>query len=568
MSETNLEKLTPPKSLSVEQRATVFEHVYRRLAVHRNNTERWVNAETYSSFQGDAEDLSADFVREMNKWANELLRDVWTACEEPGSECPIVDPLTDTSIRGLAALPPPDDLSHLLNTVLLLHITSTKHYSAHTRAFLFSLGALDEAAASATLQDPAHALADAEAHAQDAQSAQARQNRTWRAIGVGGAALAGGVLVGVTGGLAAPLVGAGLSAVLGTLGLGGSAAGLLATGLASSSAVCGTLFGMYGAKEGAEMVARHTKDVADFAIVPVREPKKTLAVRVCVSGWLRDRGDVTEPWIVFDDSEDTFALQWEVEALRRLSSALGDLVKSHAIKYVKSEIIKRTFLAALFASLSPIALLKIGQIIDNPWANAKALALKTGKVLGVLLAAGAFGTRPVTLTGYSLGALVVLAALEHLATLSPVQTAHVVQDVFLMGTPAPAGADSFPWARARRVVAGRFVNAYTDAEADYVLAFLSRVSFGAAAAGAWGVAGLQPVAVAGIENVKCEGVEGHVAWRGLVGRCLANCGARGVSVEAAETQEETVGKLIMREIEDGQKNLGPTNAQETEINTN
>jgi len=39
----------------------------------------------------------------------------------------------------------------------------------------------------------------------------------------------GGVLVGVTGGLAAPLVGAGLGTVLGAVGVGSTAAGALAT---------------------------------------------------------------------------------------------------------------------------------------------------------------------------------------------------------------------------------------------------------------------------------------------------------------------------------------------------
>ena len=212
---------------------------------------------------------------------------------------------------------------------------------------MLTLGPLDEAAALATLKDPSHATSNsndlnvnAESHTQSAKNAQAQKNKIWRRVGITGAAIAGGVLVGVTGGLAAPLVGAGVTTILGALGVGGSAAGVLAAGLASSSAVCGALFGVYGAKEGADMVARHTKDVADLAIVPVRQPKDTLAVRVCVSGWLNDRGDVTAPWTIFDDSEDTFALQWEVEALQKLSTALGDLIKSHAFKYVKIQIVR------------------------------------------------------------------------------------------------------------------------------------------------------------------------------------------------------------------------------------
>ena len=223
--------------------------------------------------------------------------------------------------------------------------------------------------------------------------------------------------------------------------------------------------------------------------------------------------------------------------------------------------LKHTFLAALYAALTPIAFLKLGNLIDNPWANAKALALKTGRVLGELLAGGTFGARPVSLYGYSLGALVILTALDHLSALPAKQTAHVVQDVFLMGTPAPA--DDAAWTRARRVVAGRLVNLYTDAETDYVLAFLSRVSF-SAATGKFGVAGLQPVMVPGVENMRCEDVEGHVKWRGVVGRCLEMCEARGVRSEEARRQEEEVGERIGREIELAQSSATPESEKEAE----
>jgi F0F1-type ATP synthase assembly protein I len=200
-------------------------------------------------------------------------------------ERPTIDSLAETSTRDLAPLPDRSIVVRFLNTVLLLHITSSKQYSAQARAFLleFSNDDLDETAATAILKDPKHALEDAEKYAQNAKDEQAKTNRVWRAVGVGSAAVVGGVLVGVTGGLAAPLVGAGVSSLLGILGLGGSAAGILAAGLAGSSAVCGALFGVYGAKSGAEMIARHTKEVADLAIVPVRDPKETLAVRICVS---------------------------------------------------------------------------------------------------------------------------------------------------------------------------------------------------------------------------------------------------------------------------------------------
>lgn len=173
------------------------------------------------------------------------------------AEKPTIDAWTDSSLRDLPPLPDEAIVTRFLNTVLLLHITSTKHYSAHARAFLlaFSSGTLDEAAATHTLKNPKEALKDAEKHAEDAKNKQAKSNKVWRAVGMGSAAVVGGVLVGVTGGLAAPLVGAGISTVFGILGVGGSAAGVLAAGLAGSSAVCGCLFGAYGAKSGYQMIS-------------------------------------------------------------------------------------------------------------------------------------------------------------------------------------------------------------------------------------------------------------------------------------------------------------------------
>lgn len=131
-------------------------------------------------------------------------------------------------------------------------------------------------------------------------------------IGMGLGAIAGGVLIGVTGGLAAPLIGAGVTTILGWVGLGGTAAGLFASGLAGSSIICGALFGAYGAQSVSGMVERHTREIRDLAVVPVGDhgENDTLAVRLCVSGWLEDNRDVVRPWEVLKDGGDTFALQW------------------------------------------------------------------------------------------------------------------------------------------------------------------------------------------------------------------------------------------------------------------
>jgi len=212
-------------------------------------------------------------------------------------------------------------MSKILSTILFLDITISKQYSARTRAFLSTLGSLDETAISSTLKNPEHAIEEAKKQTESTRSEYADRGKALRVAGVGLGAIAGGILVGVTGGLAAPLVGAGVTAIFSFFGLGGSILGLLASGIAGSSVVCGALFGVYGANSTANMVERHTREVSDLALVPVRKSREgydTLGVRLCVTGWLGDKSDVTAPWTIFN-GDDTFALQW-VRQIRQSSS--------------------------------------------------------------------------------------------------------------------------------------------------------------------------------------------------------------------------------------------------------
>ncbi|KAI0341665.1 DUF726-domain-containing protein [Trametopsis cervina] len=538
-SEGDLTKVIPPTELHEPELQSFFQYFLRRIASHRNKAEMFAQNEHALS---SARDLESQRIQEaqsaeLNNWAQALLENAWAACQEPGGgKCPKLTPVTDTSTAGLPPLPSEKQIKQLLHTILFIHLTTSKAYHAHTRAFLSTFGPLDEDAIAATLKNPEHAVreVDRKSKTDQAKEEQAERNKTLRRVGLGLAAVGGGVLVGMTGGLAAPFVGAGVTTVLGWVGVGGTAAGMLASGLAGSSVVCGALFGAYGSKKSAEMVSRYIKEVEDLAIVPVREPRETLAVRLCVSGWLESSEDVSAPWTVLG-GEDTFALQWEVEALMNLSNALYNLVRSQAMQYLKSQIIKQTIFAALAAALSPTAWLKIGQIIDNPWMTAKARASKTARVLGVLIAERVLGNRPITLVGYSLGGQVIFEALQYLATLPPEQTAGLVQDVFLFGAPVPA--DESAWASVRRVVSGRLVNGYSTN--DYILAVLARAS-----GVSWGVSGLKAVEVQGVENVECKEVDGHLKWRGMVGRCLQQAGAPGVQDDQVEAQLKNKEKQI------------------------
>ncbi|THH13932.1 hypothetical protein EW146_g6330, partial [Bondarzewia mesenterica] len=111
---------------------------------------------------------------------------------------------------------------------------------------------------------------------------------------------------------------------------------------------------------------------------------------------------------------------------------------------------------------------------------------------------------------------------------------------YLFGAPVPT--ETRTWSAVRRVVAGRLVNGY--AADDYVLAVLSRASDAR-----WEVAGLQEVDVQGVENVLCDGVDGHLKWRGMVGKCLEACGAPGINKERVERQMRSVAKDIGKAVD-------------------
>lgn len=72
-----LTKVIPPEGLDESQRLAAFNHFFRRLASHRDAFELYALADV-SLFQ------SAEQTSIIDKWAQELLRNAWAACQEPG----------------------------------------------------------------------------------------------------------------------------------------------------------------------------------------------------------------------------------------------------------------------------------------------------------------------------------------------------------------------------------------------------------------------------------------------------------------------------------------------------
>ncbi|KAI0166232.1 DUF726-domain-containing protein [Xylariaceae sp. FL1272] len=450
----------------------------------------------------------------------------------------------------------------ILHSVLLLML-SLEHYNAYSRILLLRLAVslgLSIKVLSEEERKVAHGLLAAakQMSAEEETKQRADDNRTARRWKMGAAGVAGAALIGITGGLAAPLLAAGVGSVLGGIGLGATATAGYLGALAGSSVLVGGLFGAYGARMSTAAMDQYTRDVEDFAFVPIRESKDQttvhrLRVAIGVSGWLSDESEVTSPWKVIGDSQEAFALRFEVESLKRLGNSLRALITSVAWKVAKSEIIKRTVFAALMAGLWPLSLTNAGKIIDNPWMVANQRAQKAGEVLAEALINKAQGERPVSLVGYSLGAKVIYVCLQQLARR---KAFGLVENVVLCGAPTPS--NSADWRRIRSVVSGRVVNAYSTQ--DYILAFLYRSS-----SIQFGVAGLHPIAVKGVENINASDlVEGHTLYRHATGPILGHLGFEDIDVNELTNEKRRLHEQEKHEREQRENAENTAQGAETE----
>jgi hypothetical protein len=361
----------------------------------------------------------------------------------------------------------------------------------------------------------------ADAEAQRRKEANA-SSRFWK---VGLASVAGAAVIGVTGGLAAPVVAGAIGGLMGTVGLGGVASFLGIFWM--NGALVGTLFGAFGGRMTGEMVDQYAREVEDFKFIPLREEwgrnlrrgeegneGRRLKVVIGVNGWLTSREDVTKPWRGLGDESEVFALRYEMDRLLNLGQGMQGLVGSYAWSMVKSEILKRTVLATLWSALWPAYMLSVASSLDNPFSLAKNRSEKAGRILADALINKVQGERPVTLIGYSLGARVIYSCLR---TLAERRAFGLVEDVVFIGAPVPSDSDN--WQIMRSVVSGKMFNVYS--ENDYILAFLYRTT-----SMQLGIAGLQEIKdIEGVENLNLtEEVQGHLRYAGLIGNILVRCG--------------------------------------------
>ncbi|KAG6647104.1 hypothetical protein CIPAW_07G055900 [Carya illinoinensis] len=335
----------------------------------------------------------------------------------------------------------------------------------------------------------------------------------WKRGGIiGAAAVTGGALMAITGGLAAPAIAAGLGALaptLGTLipviGASGFAAAASAAGTVAGSVAVAASFGAAGAGLTGSKMARRVGSVDEFEFKAIGENhlQGRLAVGILVSGFVFDEEDFVRPWEGLNDNLERYALQWESKNLIAVSTAIQDWLTSRLALELMKQGAMMTVLSTLLTALAwPAVLLAATDFIDSKWTIAVDRSDKAGKLLAEVLLSGLQGNRPVTLIGYSLGARAIFKCLQCLAETE--HDAELIERVVLLG--APISIQDENWEAVRKMVAGRFVNAYS--KNDWMLGVAFRASLLTQ-----GLAGIQPINVPGIENVDITDlIEGHSSY--------------------------------------------------------
>lgn len=150
-----------------------------------------------------------------------------------------------------------------------------------------------------------------------------KRQRNRRLAMMGLATVGGSLVIGLSAGLLAPLIGAGLAAGFTTIGVAGTS-GVL-TGAGGIAAVAATGVGVGGAI-GNKAAKRRTGAVKTFEYRPLHNNKRTNLV-ITISGWMTGKvDDVRLPFSTVDPvMGDIYSIHWEPEMLRSMGDTIGIL---------------------------------------------------------------------------------------------------------------------------------------------------------------------------------------------------------------------------------------------------
>lgn len=160
---------------------------------------------------------------------------------------------------------------------------------------------------------------DEQAHMESRQ----KRARTRRLVMMGLATVGGGLVIGLSAGLLAPVIGAGLAAGFTTIGVTGTGSFLAGAG---GAAVIGTTGALTGGTVGVRAAKRRVGAVKTFEYRPLHNNKKVNLV-VTVAGWMTGKvDDVRLPFSTIDPiMGDIYAVLWEPEMLRSMGDTINIL---------------------------------------------------------------------------------------------------------------------------------------------------------------------------------------------------------------------------------------------------
>jgi hypothetical protein len=365
---------------------------------------------------------------------------------------------------------------------------------------------------------------------------------------MGLATVGGGLVIGLSAGLLAPVIGAGLAAGFTTIGVTGTAGFLGGVGGAALVTSAATAAGGTIAVRAAN---RRTGHVKTFEYRPLHNNKR-LNLILTISGWMNGKvDDVRLPFSTIDPvMGDIYSLLWEPDMLQSTGDTIN-ILATEALTQTIQQVLGSTLLVALMASIQlPVVLTKLAYLIDNPWTVSLDRANSAGLVLADSLIDRHLGQRPITLVGFSLGARLIFSCLKELAARGAY---GIIQNVYLFGSPIVAKKDEYM--RARSVISGRFVNGY--ASNDWILGYLFRATSG----GIMRIAGLAPVEeIPGLENIDVTAlVPGHMAYRAAMPKLMREVGWEVESDEFTEIEDpdpenhQKRQRELINEIDEGRR---------------
>jgi hypothetical protein len=163
---------------------------------------------------------------------------------------------------------------------------------------------------------------------QGAIAEREKKNSTWKWAATGAGFLAGGVILGVTGGLAAPLL-----APLLVTATGGALSFLATSG---GAVLLGTMFGLTGGGLTAFRAKRRMEGIEEFEFVKLEDPDMpnipSLSATIISSGFLVKEDDWIQPYKQTfleeaKDKRDVFALKAESAVMLSAGRSLDSYVK-------------------------------------------------------------------------------------------------------------------------------------------------------------------------------------------------------------------------------------------------